>query len=75
MYMYKRIKREILHSGISVMDKVKINEHKVSIAIGPHTEFKVIWTFLPEDVHGEFEPHGYRALQTSAPCLCKDTYT
>ena len=42
-----------LHSGISITDKVKINEQNKSIATGPlyvHTKFEVIWTLLPEDV-------------------------
>ena len=42
-----------LHSCISAMDKVKINEQNKSIATGPlylHSEFEAIWTFLPKDM-------------------------
>ena len=51
-----------LHRYISVTDKVKINEKNTSIATGPlyvHTEFKTIWTLLPEDV-AFLNPMGYR---------------
>ena len=51
-----------LHRYISVTDKVKINEKNNSIVTGPlyvHTEFKMIWTLLPEDV-AFFNPMGYR---------------
>ena len=51
-----------LHRYISVTDKVKINEKNNSIVTGPlyvHTEFKTIWTLLPEDV-AFLNPTGYR---------------
>ena len=43
----------ILHSCISVTDRIKINERNKSIAIGPlyiHTKFEVISMLLPENV-------------------------
>ena len=51
-----------LHRYISVTDKVKINEKNNSIVTGPlyvHTDFKTIWTLLPEDV-AFLNPMGYR---------------
>ena len=49
-----RIERENVHySGISVTDRVNINEQNRSIVTGPlykQAEFKAIWTLLSEDV-------------------------
>ena len=49
-----RIERESVHAlCTAILDNVKINEQKKSIATGPFlvcTEYEPIWTFLPEDV-------------------------
>ena len=54
----------LLHSCISVTDRVKIDELNTSIATGPlyvnvRTELEAIRTLLPEDV-AVLNPMGYR---------------
>ena len=61
-----------LHSGISITDKVKINEQNKSIATGPlygHSKFEAIRTLLRK--FGVVEPCGVSNLVTSIPRLFK----
>ena len=62
-----------LHSGVSVMDKVKINEQNYSIATGPyylHTKFEMTFS-TPTQECGSFELHEVLDIVLSVLCVCK----